>query len=287
MTNEHDSRLEIIANMLHPQSEVDNVDARSLHKALGIQKDFSNWIKAQFNRGGFEEGVDYWEVFEQTLFAQKGEKSDSDFSPFWAKTGRPTRDYLLTNSTAKHIAMMANTEAGKLVRDYFIARDKKLRIREEEDARLLLEYAERLESESKLLAKEIGSVVDREFDRFDISVTQLSKCIGALLYEITGEEENVFTPTAHDINVIMWKMGLIGTRTDRFGVKKPNPYSVLTKFFADYPGVAVPKFFSNKENHNPELCYEAVKLNTGAEAFGDFIVSLKTYGIKNNIGIKK
>lgn len=279
--NEHDSRLEIIANMLHPKSEVDNVDARALHRALGIQKDFSDWIKAQFNRGGFEDGVDYWEVFEQRLLPSRvAQKTD-------ARGGSNRRDYLLTNSTAKHIAMMSNTEAGKLVRDYFIARDLKLKLREEENLRIMLEYTQKLESQSKLLAKEIGSVVDREFDRFDISVSQLSKCIGALLYEITGEKEDVFTPTAHDINVIMWKIGLIGTRTDRFGVKKPNPYSVLTKFFADYPGVAVPKFFSNKENHNPERCYEAVKLNTGVEAFGDFIVSLKTYGIKNNIGIKK
>lgn len=107
MTNEYDSRLEVIANMLHPKSEVAEVDARALHRALGIQKDFSNWIKAQFNRGGFEDGVDYWEVQPPARTSGSG--------------GRNRRDYLLTNSTAKHIAMMSSRSAiPKSQKTYFI-----------------------------------------------------------------------------------------------------------------------------------------------------------------------
>ena len=163
---------------------------------------------------------------------------------------------------------------------------KRIRELEEENLRLILEYTEKIEAEKKTIEKEIGEVVGREVERFDITVTTLSKCIGSLLYEFTGEEETVFVPTAHDINVIMWKMGLIGTKK-HLGIDKPNPYSVLTKFFVDYPGVAVPKFFNNQIGHNPEICYEAVRLNSGSEFFGSFIMDMKTYGIKNNIGIKK
>lgn len=163
---------------------------------------------------------------------------------------------------------------------------KRIRELEEENLRLVLEYTEKIEAEKKSIEKEIGEVVGREVERFDITVTTLSKCIGSLLFELTGEEETVFVPTAHDINVIMWRMGLIGTKK-HLGIDKPNPYSVLTKFFVDYPGVAVPKFFNNQIGHNPEICYEAVRLNSGSEFFGSFIMDMKIYGIKNNIGIKK
>ena len=45
------------------------VNARELHDFLEIGKDFSNWIKAQIDRAGFVENVDY--VKTQNLSSPK------------------------------------------------------------------------------------------------------------------------------------------------------------------------------------------------------------------------
>jgi phage anti-repressor protein len=85
------------------------VDARQLHKNLGVRKDFSNWIKGQINNLGLEEGVD----FKTIALKGVGGKFDSI-------------DYTLTLDTAKHISMASRTPRGKEVRNYFIEAEKKL-----------------------------------------------------------------------------------------------------------------------------------------------------------------
>jgi len=90
---------------------INSIDARELHKALEIKKDFSDWIKAQINRAGLEKQVDY------IVFPKKGENLTG---------GRPTHDYILTTDAAKHIAMMSQSRRGKEVRDYFIEAEKQL-----------------------------------------------------------------------------------------------------------------------------------------------------------------
>lgn len=93
-------------------NETHTVNARDLHKALEIRKDFSNWMKAQINRACLEENVDY------RVFTQKGEN---------LLGGRPVTEYILTLDAAKHISMMSSSAKGKAIRDYFIEAEKKLR----------------------------------------------------------------------------------------------------------------------------------------------------------------
>ena len=81
---------------------VETVNARDLHKNLGVSKDFSDWVKAQIKRAMLSEGVDY------IVVPQKGEN------------GRMLIDYHLTIDAGKHIAMLSGTEKGRAVRDYFI-----------------------------------------------------------------------------------------------------------------------------------------------------------------------
>jgi len=90
--------------------EVNSVNARELHEALGVKKDFSNWIKPKLKDTMLDEGVDFLKV------TQKGELS---------KTGQWQTDYILTLDTAKHIAMMSRTAKGKEVRAYFIEVEKR------------------------------------------------------------------------------------------------------------------------------------------------------------------
>lgn len=85
------------------------VDARELHKNLGVRKDFSNWIKGQITNLGLEEGFDF------ITLALKGVGGKFD-----------RIDYTLTLDTAKHISMASRTQRGKEVRNYFIEAEKKL-----------------------------------------------------------------------------------------------------------------------------------------------------------------
>lgn len=85
--------------------EINTVDARKLHEALGVAKDFTDWVKAQIERARLAVNRDY------VFFPQKGENSGR---------GRSSTEYHLTIDAAKHIAMMSGTEKGFKVRDYFI-----------------------------------------------------------------------------------------------------------------------------------------------------------------------
>lgn len=78
-----------------------SVDARELHKALGVGKDFSTWIKDRIEKYGFSEG--------------------KDFSPNLGKTssslgGRPSIEYKLSIPMAKELAMVENNDLGRSIR---------------------------------------------------------------------------------------------------------------------------------------------------------------------------
>ena len=88
------------------------VNARELHEALGIGKDFSTWIKSMI-KYGFDESVDFTK-FE--VFPQNGEKG-----------GRPKIEYILKLDMAKEICMLQRNELGKQFRKYFIECEKQLR----------------------------------------------------------------------------------------------------------------------------------------------------------------
>jgi len=88
---------------------VNSVNARELHVALHVKKDFSTWMKAQIENLGLEENIDF------LVIPLKGENP---------KGGRPQIEYIITQDTAKHISMASRTEKGKEVRNYFIAIEK-------------------------------------------------------------------------------------------------------------------------------------------------------------------
>ena len=83
-------------------------NARDLHKALQVRRDFSNWIKGRIEEYKFFENQDY------ILIRQNGR----------IKTGRGgdrrSKEYHLTLDMAKELAMVEKTEVGRQVRKYFI-----------------------------------------------------------------------------------------------------------------------------------------------------------------------
>lgn len=80
-------------------------DARDLHAGLKVGRDFTNWIKGRIKKYGFREGVDFEHV------RQNGRTSTG---------GVQVSLYRLTLTMAKELAMVENSEIGRLVRRYFI-----------------------------------------------------------------------------------------------------------------------------------------------------------------------
>lgn len=102
-----------------------SVDARKLHAALAVRKDFTDWIKNQLQRGQWVEGRDF------AALQTQGENPMG---------GRPSTEYALSLDVAKHIAMMSQCRLGFAAREYFIRVEREfrreMRERQEEQHRL-------------------------------------------------------------------------------------------------------------------------------------------------------
>lgn len=91
------------------------IDARSLWSQLGEPySEFAKWAKKKIIDKGFVDGVDF------SSFEQKVERT---------KGGSLRNEYTLTVDTAKNVCMMENTDAGRLIRRYFIIVEKAFRSR--------------------------------------------------------------------------------------------------------------------------------------------------------------
>ncbi|EIB9626695.1 TPA: antA/AntB antirepressor family protein [Escherichia coli] len=96
--------------------ETNIVSARALHKALGVGRDFTTWIKGRIDEYGFKKGVDF--EFVENLTSP---------NPVSAKSRqRIEHDYLSTINMAKELAMVERTEQGRAVRQYFIKCEEEL-----------------------------------------------------------------------------------------------------------------------------------------------------------------
>lgn len=93
------------------------IDARSLWSQLGEPYgQFNKWADNKIIKKGFVEDVDF-EVLDKNIQNPKG--------------GRPTTEHILTVDTAKNVCMMENTDAGRLIRRYFIIVERAFRNRTE------------------------------------------------------------------------------------------------------------------------------------------------------------
>lgn len=157
--------------------EINAVNARDLYAALGIKKDFSTWVKAQIERAGFIEGVDYIKIAEKSSSPKKGSGIQGRI------------DYFVTIPAAKEICMMAQTPKGKEVRLYFIECERKLKEVQAiqipqslpEALRLAANLAEQkmqLEAQIKEAAPKVGfsDTVQKSFG--DMLIREAAKTLG-------------------------------------------------------------------------------------------------------------
>lgn len=94
------------------QNGIQLIDARELHRRLGVQTKFTNWFPRRVEEYRFDEGKDYFT--ENQLLPKNGQKVSH----------RPRTEYFLTIDMAKEIAMVERTEVGKKIRNYFIEMEK-------------------------------------------------------------------------------------------------------------------------------------------------------------------
>lgn len=128
---------------------VQAINARQLQASLGSKKDFSNWIKAQIERLGLIEGLEWakgdlsaQKGEQKTLLPQKGEQNGfARPEGEEARGGHNKTEYILTIDAAKQVAMASNTPRGRDVRLYFIECERMLSIDQQRQAN---ETADRL-----------------------------------------------------------------------------------------------------------------------------------------------
>jgi phage anti-repressor protein len=112
------------------------VNARDLHGALGVRRDFSTWIKNRIEKYGFVEGEDFSQVpaknaeecpdqesqpaVENLIFPKFGENQVAQPGGKREGAGRPSVEYLLSIGTAKEIAVVENNEKGREIRRHLI-----------------------------------------------------------------------------------------------------------------------------------------------------------------------
>jgi anti-repressor protein len=81
---------------------IQTVDARTMHEFLQSKRQFGNWIEERIEQYGFVDGKD----FLTELLKSSG--------------GRPAKEYHISTSMAKELAMVERNERGKMARQYFI-----------------------------------------------------------------------------------------------------------------------------------------------------------------------
>ena len=101
-----------ISKVLIGDYVVETVDARAVHRALKVGRDFPNWIRDRVEGYNFLENQDF------RIFANSGEKSGPS---------RQTLDYAITLDMAKELAMVECSELGRSVRRYFIDCERQAR----------------------------------------------------------------------------------------------------------------------------------------------------------------
>jgi len=98
--------------------EVNLVSARSLHKALGVGRDFTNWIKGRIDQYGFISGTDYIRVENLSTPKRASTKTRQQVE----------HDYMLSLDMAKETAMVERNDQGRAIRRYFIQCEEALQL---------------------------------------------------------------------------------------------------------------------------------------------------------------
>jgi anti-repressor protein len=127
------NNLQLVLPLTHNPSLGNLVNARDLHAALGVRRDFSAWLKQRIEECAAIEGQDFC-VVDATPNSVTGEPEYNN----------RRIDYALTLDLAKHLAMLQRNDVGQRVRQWFIDLEKRQRLAlpfDPSDPESVLEYA--------------------------------------------------------------------------------------------------------------------------------------------------
>ena len=94
------------------------VNARSLWKFLEVKSRFDDWFRNRIDEYDFKEKRDYWLLFDPKNLGAKNKQ----------RGGHNQKDYLITLSMAKELAMIEKNAQGKAARRYFIDCETELKV---------------------------------------------------------------------------------------------------------------------------------------------------------------
>lgn len=124
------------------------IDARELHQQLNNGTKFADWIKRRIDEYELENGRDYFDFSKLSDQKQAGRGGN-----------RRSKDYLLTLTTAKELAMVERTDAGRAIRRYLIDLEERVA---RGDVTLAAEIADRAsEADQEWLAARMNGKVAR------------------------------------------------------------------------------------------------------------------------------
>lgn len=124
-------------------SRIQTVNARDLHKALGVKTNFRDWVKRTIKALGLVEGVD---------FIRPELRSDLSVN---TGRGRRAKEYHLTLSSAQRVTVSGNTDTGKAIWDYL----------KEAEAIALREAAESMQlARRRMVARIAGTPTNKSFN---------------------------------------------------------------------------------------------------------------------------
>jgi anti-repressor protein len=200
---------------------INAVDARELHRALEVGRDFSNWIKSRIADLDLAEGADF-------------EKLNASASPNLASANRV--DYVIGLDAAKHIAMAERNDAGRRVRSYFIEIEKRARnpiaaLNDPTTLRKLL-----LDNVEKVLALEAKVEEQRPAVEFTERVCRtVNECNLRVTARILGLKQNELIEwcLAHEI---LFREGRRETLTP-YAQYQPRYFRVRAYTYSDNEGV--------------------------------------------------
>jgi anti-repressor protein len=97
-----------LSELFTDPKNLNSVDAKKLHEALGVKSKFYDWINPKIK--DYKQDVDYVRLFSKSLITKEPAEAN----------------YILNFKLAKKFAMMTRSKKGEEVRDYFLECEEKL-----------------------------------------------------------------------------------------------------------------------------------------------------------------
>ena len=156
-------------------ADINSVNARDLHKNLGLRSDFSNWAKRVLDI--FIENEDY------IRFDKKVEANNATMI-----------EYILTLDTAKHISMLQKNDIGMKLRKYFIDVEKEAKqLRIPTDPMEILSLVFDAQKATNIELIEIKTEIEELKGDIVLTPSQkriLQKAVATKVYSFEGKQEH-------------------------------------------------------------------------------------------------